>query len=180
MKRVALLFAAVAMTVLMSARSVEAQIRFGLAGGVSVPQSDAGTAFESGFHGQVMLGFGMIALPFKLRADLSYHNFGAEDNGLLFDTDDELRIISGALNAIATMGGIGVKPYLTGGIGLYNSEFSGLESETDFGINGGIGLEFSLTRLSTFVEVRYVNVFVGDDASNRDIAIVPITFGIMF
>ena len=180
MKRVALLFAAVALTVLTSARALEAQVRFGLAGGVSLPQSDAGNAFGSGFHGQVMLGFGMIALPLKLRADLSYHNFGAEDDGLIFDSDDDLRIISGALNAIATMGGIGVRPYLTGGVGLYNSEFTGFESETDFGINGGIGLEFSLTGMSTFVEVRYVNVFVGDDAQNRDIAIVPITFGIMF
>ena len=177
MNRVALLFAAVGMTVLMGARTVEAQVRFGLAGGLSLPQSDAGNSFESGFHGQVMLGFGMIALPVKLRADLTYHNFGAKDNAL-FDTDDELRIISGALNGIMTMGGIGVKPYLTGGIGMYNSEFSGFESETDFGINGGIGLEFSLTGLSAFAEVRYVNVFVGDDAG--DISIVPITFGLMF
>ena len=52
------------------------------------------------------------------------------------------------------------------------------ESETDFGINGGIGLEFSLTGMSAFLEVRYVNVFVGDDAG--DISLVPITFGIMF
>lgn len=177
MKRVALLFAAAGMTVLMSARTVEAQVRFGIAGGLSLPQSDAGDSFESGYHGQVMLGFGMIALPVKLRADLSYHNFGAKDN-VLFDTDDELRIISGALNGILTMGGVGVKPYLTGGIGLYNSEFSGFESETDFGINGGIGLEFSLTGMSAFAEVRYVNVFVGDDAG--DLSIVPITFGLMF
>jgi opacity protein-like surface antigen len=178
MKRVALMFAAVAMTVLMGARAVEAQVRFGLAGGMSLPQGDAGDAFESGYHGQVMLGFGMIALPFKLRADLSYHNFGASDDGLLFDSDDELRVISGALNGIMTMGGVGVKPYLTGGIGLYNSEFSGFESETDFGINGGLGLEFSLTGMSAFLEVRYVNVFVGDDAG--DISLVPITFGLMF
>ena len=178
MKRVALLFATVVMTVLMGARAVEAQVRFGLAGGMSLPQADAGDLFDSGFHGQVMLGFGMIALPVKLRADLSYHNFGAKDDGLLLENDDELRVISGAINAIATMGGIGVKPYLTGGMGLYNSEITDAESATDFGINGGIGLEFSLTGLSAFLEVRYVNVFVGDDA--RDLSLVPITFGLMF
>ena len=178
MKRVALLFAAAGMTVLMGARTVEAQVRFGIAGGLTLPQSDAGDSFESGYHGQVMLGFGMIALPVKLRADLSYHNFGAKDDALLFDTDDDLRIISGALNGILTMGGVGVKPYLTGGIGLYNSEVSGFDSQTDFGINGGIGLEFSLTGMSAFAEVRYVNVFVGDDAG--DLSIVPITFGLMF
>jgi hypothetical protein len=178
MKRVTLLFAAVALTGLVGARALEAQIRFGLAGGMSLPQADAGNSFESGFHGQVMLGFGMIALPVKLRADLSYHNFAAKDDVVLLENDDELRVISGAINAIATMGGIGVKPYLTGGMGLYNSEISNLESQTDFGINGGIGLEFSLTGLSAFLEVRYVNVFVGDDGS--DISLVPITFGLMF
>jgi opacity protein-like surface antigen len=182
MKRVLSLFAAVAMTVVMSASALEAQspIRFGLAGGLSLPQADLGDGLESGFHGQVMLGFGMIALPVKLRADLSYHSLGVEgDGGALFG-DDDLRVISGALNAIVGMGGIGVKPYLTGGLGFYNSKFGDFDAENDFGINGGVGLEFSLTGMSTFLEVRYLKVFVGDDGGDFDFALVPITFGIMF
>jgi hypothetical protein len=179
MKHVVSLLAAVSMAVVMSASAVEAQspIRFGLAGGISLPQSDLGDAFESGFHGQVMLGFGMMALPVKLRADLSYHRFGTEGDG----SDDNLRTIGGALNAIVGMGGIGVKPYLTGGLGFYNSKFADLDAENDFGINGGVGLEFSLTGMSTFLEVRYIKIFVGDDdGDDASAAIVPITFGIMF
>ena len=184
MKRVVSLFAAVAMTVVMGASAAEAQspIRFGLAGGLTMPQSDLGESFESGFHGQVMLGFGMMALPVKLRADLSYHSLGVEgEGGIGFDDDDDLRVISGALNAIIGMGGIGVKPYLTGGVGLYNSKFGDFDAENDFGLNGGVGLEFSLTGMSTFLEVRYIKVFVGDDdGDDFSAALVPITFGIMF
>jgi opacity protein-like surface antigen len=183
MRRIVSLFAAVTMTIVIGASVAEAQspIRFGLAGGLTLPQSDLGDGFESGFHGQVMLGFGMMALPVKLRADLSYHSLGVEgDGGLVFDDDDDLRVISGALNAIIGMGGIGVKPYLTGGVGLYNSKFGDFDAENDFGLNGGVGLEFSLTGMSTFLEVRYIKVFVDDDEGDFSAAIVPITFGIMF
>jgi len=181
MKRVVSLFAAVAMTVVMGASAAEAQspVRFGLAGGLSLPQGDLDEGLKSGFHGQVMLGFGMMALPVKLRADLSYHSLGVEDAGLL-GSDDDLRVIGGALNAIVGMGGIGVKPYLTGGVGFYNSKFGDFDAENDFGLNGGVGLEFSLTGMSTFLEVRYVKIFVDDDGDDFSAAIVPITFGIMF
>ena len=181
MKRVVSLFAAITMTVVMGASAAEAQspIRFGLAGGLSLPQSDLGDFFESGFHGQVMLGFGMMALPVKLRADLTYHSLGGDEN--ILGDDDDLRSISGALNAIVGMGGIGVKPYLTGGVGLYNWKVGDADAENDFGLNGGVGLEFSLTGMSTFLEVRYVKIFVGDDdGDDLSAAIVPITFGIMF
>lgn len=176
MKRVVSLFAAVALTVVMGASAAEAQspIRFGLAGGLSLPQGDLDEALKNGFHGQVMLGFGMMALPVKLRADLAYHSLGFESDLI----DENLRVISGALNAIVGMGGIGVKPYLTGGLGFYNSKFGeGDEAANDFGLNGGVGLEFSLTGMSTFLEARYVKVFVEGDGS---FALVPITFGIMF
>ena len=178
MKRVVSLLAAAAVTIVMGVSAAEAQspVRFGLAGGLSMPQSDLGDEFENGFHGQVMLGFGMMALPVKLRADLSYHSFGLKEGG-----DDNLRTIGGALNAIVGMGGIGIKPYVTAGLGFYNSKFGDGDAENDFGLNGGVGLEFGLTGMSAFLEVRYVKLFVGDeDGEDLSAAIVPITFGIMF
>ena len=179
MKRVISLFAALVAAVVVSASAVEAQspVRFGLAGGLSMPQGDFSDALENGFHGQFMLGFGLMALPVKLRADVTYHSMGLEEGGLGVTADDNMRVIGGALNANIGMGGIGVKPYLSGGVGFYNSKLADFEAENDFGINGGVGLEFGLTGMSTFLEVRYVKVFVDGDA---DFAIVPITFGIMF
>jgi opacity protein-like surface antigen len=176
MKRVVSLLAAVSMAAVMSASAVEAQspVRFGLAAGLSLPTGDDKDFFENGFHGQVMLGFGMMMLPVKLRADLSYHSFGGKDNTLF--ADEDARVISGALNANIGMGGIGVKPYLSAGLGVYNSKTGDFDGETDFGINGGAGLEFGLTGMSAFLEVRYVNVFSEGESS----AFIPITFGIMF
>jgi hypothetical protein len=179
MKRVVSLFAAVAMTVVMGASAVEAQspIRFGLAGGLTLPTGEDKDFVKNGFHGQVMLGFGMMALPVKLRADLSYHKFdGKSGTGL---TNASERVIGGALNAILGMGGIGVKPYLTGGLGMYGwkAEANNFEvSGTDFGINGGVGLEFGLTGMSTFLEARYINVF----SEGESTGIIPVTFGILF
>src|SRR5687768_13038120 len=116
MKRVVSLFAALFVTVVMSASVAEAQspIRFGLAGGLSIPTGDGSDDVENGFHGQVMLGFGMMMLPVKLRADLSYHSWDGKDGTLAAGLNQ--RVISGALNANIGMGGIGVKPYLSGGL----------------------------------------------------------------
>jgi opacity protein-like surface antigen len=183
MKRVISLFAAVAMTVVMSASVTEAQspIRFGIAGGLTMPTGDY-DGVENGFHGQFMLGFGMIALPVKLRADVTYHSMGLEGPAVPgFDEDDNLRVISGALNGIVSMAGIGIKPYLTAGVGFYNQKIGDSDAENDFGLNGGVGLEFSLTGMSTFLEVRYVKIFVGDDGGEDfNASIIPITFGILF
>ena len=184
MKRVISWFAAVAMTVVMSASVAEAQspIRFGIAGGLSMPSGDY-DGVENGFHGQFMLGFGMIALPVKLRADVTYHSMGLEGPGVPgVDNDDNLRVISGALNGIVSMAGIGIKPYLTAGVGFYNQKIGDLDAENDFGLNGGVGLEFSLTGMSTFLEVRYVRIFVGEDEAGESFnaSIIPITFGILF
>jgi hypothetical protein len=77
------------------------------------------------------------------------------------------------------MDGIGVKPYLSGGLGMYNTKveaFGEEDSATDVGLNGGVGLEFTLTGMSTFVEARYVHIFTEGEATQ----IIPITFGIMF
>lgn len=179
MKRIVSWLAVLSMAAVVSASVVEAQnpIRFGIAGGLTLPTGEDKDFVDNGFHGQLMLGFGMMALPVKLRADLSYHSFDGKDD-LIFG-DASVRVIGGAFNAILGMGGVGVKPYLTGGLGLYNSklELDGEEdSETDFGINGGAGIEFGLTGLSTFLEVRYINVFTEGESTG----VIPITFGILF
>ena len=50
------------------------------------------------------------------------------------------------------------------------------ETETDFGLNGGAGLQFNLTGLTLYAEVRYHTIFAEEDNTNM----IPITFGIMF
>jgi hypothetical protein len=50
------------------------------------------------------------------------------------------------------------------------------ESETNVGLNAGVGLDFGLSGLSTFLEARFHSVFT--DGSNTNF--VPIVFGIRF
>jgi opacity protein-like surface antigen len=63
-------------------------------------------------------------------------------------------------------------------------DVEGSDSDTNFGVNGGAGLDFGLGNLAAFVEARYHAVFGGtvdpetlDDATA---SFVPITIGIRF
>lgn len=174
MKRIA--FAALALGALVTASAVQAQmpVKFGIAGGITLPTGTDRDAVDNGFNAQAMVGFGMIAMPMKIRADVAYHSFSGKEGTLLADLNS--RVVSGTVNAIFSMGGIGVKPYLIGGVGGYNSKLESFQAETKFGINGGLGIQFGLTGISTFLEARYHNVFYEGESG----AFIPITFGIMF
>ena len=168
----------------------------GLRGGVSVPTGalaeegeDGGNA-DMGFNVGGFIGFTPAAIPFGLRAELSYDRFGIDVGELPpgADFDGDWSILSGTLNAIlAVPTQSGIRPYVIGGVGMYNvkASFSASEdgesfdfsdSETKVGLNGGAGLRFGLGGLSTFLEARYHTVFMDDER----VSFVPVSFGIEF
>jgi hypothetical protein len=55
-------------------------------------------------------------------------------------------------------------------------------SNTDFGVDGGAGIEMSFGRLSAFVEGRIQNVFTQSSGllKRSSIQSVPVTFGVLF
>jgi hypothetical protein len=65
------------------------------------------------------------------------------------------------VNAVFNLAEIPTSPYLIGGVGIYNSKFSNLDSETAMGLNLGGGLRFPVGDLTTFFEVRY-HLMLGD------------------
>ena len=71
-----------------------------------------------------------------------------------------------------------MRPYLIGGAGIYGykSDVSGASTNTDFGLNGGIGASFPLSGFNTFVEARYHHIFTDVSATQ----FIPVTFGISF
>jgi len=70
-----------------------------------------------------------------------------------------------------------VRPYVLGGVGLYNLDFNGVgDNETKFGLNGGGGIEFGVGGFNTFVEARLHSIFTEDTKVN----LVPVVFGIRF
>jgi opacity protein-like surface antigen len=152
-------------------------VSFGIAGGATIPTGDVGDFYGTGFNVMGTLGFQPVAMPVGVRFDVAWHNLGLNDD-FVFEDGTDLRVLSGTANAVLTVSNTGgMKPYLIGGVGVYNMDAGG-SSETKFGLNGGGGIEFPLAGFSTFVEARYHHVFTDSDAMG--VQLVPIVFGIKF
>ena len=159
-------------------------IKFGVAGGITLPQGDLGDDEEgagmgSGYNLQGMIGFQAPMVPVGLRVDVMYNSLKNDD------ADVDYTNFSGTLNGIFNLGMAPmVSPYLIGGVGMYNQKFAAGDediSKTSFGLNGGVGVRFSLSDFSTFAEARYHHVMSEDEEEGWGNAqFVPISFGIMF
>lgn len=170
-------------------------LHFWIGGGVSVPVSDAGDAFDTGIHGRGMVTLQPPGLPIALRADISFQKFsvkspyvtGGEDSGSL---DPTTQILSGLANATFGFNLGPLRPYVGAGLGAFrvtsDSGADGAESDsqTKFGINGIAGTTFRLGQnVNLFVEGRIENIFTDEGQqidSLNDIQVVPVTFGIVF
>jgi opacity protein-like surface antigen len=173
--------AAVAVAVSVMAPRAEAQmveqtraVSFGLGGGATLPVGDLSNAFGTGWHAQASLEFNAAGIG--MRVDGMWHSIPEDAH------DHDLRVLAGVLNALFRFSpGAQVQPYVSAGVGVYNLKLDEDDDDesfedTRFGINGGAGLRFRLTGLSTFVEVRYHNIFTEGSSTQ----VVPLTFGIMF
>jgi hypothetical protein len=163
-----------AATVLLAA-PLQAQTSFSIAAGASVPTGEATNGpngMQMGYNVTLGLGIKPPLAPLGLRLEGMFNSFGFKD------VDDvSLRVMAGTLNGTIS-GPMLPMVYGIGGIGMYNSKLStdGSESFTDMGFNIGAGMNFPLTGMSTFLEVRYHHVFNEGDAMQ----LIPITFGIKF
>jgi hypothetical protein len=150
-------------------------VSIGITGGLSIPTGDAGDAIESGFLVGGLLEFARPVSPLAFRLEVDYQRF---ESKLDLPGAGNLRVISGVANVLYKFGGETVRPYLLGGVGLFNtgSSVEGSESETDFGGNVGIGLELPLSGITAFGDVRYQSIFASPDNVN----LIPIRVGIRF
>ena len=157
------------------ASTAEAQRPFtvGLSGGAAIPLSDLSDTHKVGYNAAAHLGINMPASPVGFRLEGFYNKFAGQDEGVLSRADR--RIAGGNVNITYAFGGMGMRPYVIGGVGSYNVKDEGGASRTDFGINAGVGAKFQLSGLGTFVEAR-LHTVSGDD----QLQFVPITFGIEF
>ena len=83
-----------------------------------------------------------------------------------------------------------VSPYAIAGVGAFNvrdlvNATSGRKttiSNTNFGVDGGGGIELRFGRLSAFVEGRIQNVFTQSSGliKRSSIQSLPVTFGVLF
>ena len=204
MKRALTTLALLAVTLAALAAPLRAQVvgglvRFGAAGGVTVPTGDLNDVSNVGWHAGAIvdLGFPLVALGFRI--DGMWHQLGSESVTAGSTTAElKTRIIAGTLNATYAFGlDAPVRFYLIGGLGVYNLrnkvEVTGgtvdgvasrSDSETKFGLNAGAGFRFPLATHSAFVEARWHNIFSAgpeDSSGDRSSArVVPISAGFTF
>lgn len=184
MSRRVIALAVLAAALVSAPDSLEAQqsmspVRFGVAAGATFPTGDAGDVYDWGYHITGLVSGRPAALPIGLRGEVMFHSLqGKEIDAGEFGSVDvpDLRVIGGLVNAEIGMSGVGIRPFFIGGLGLYNIGGEDIDSETKFGFNIGGGVDFALSGLSTFAEIRYHSIQTEGDA----LSIIPVTFGIRF
>jgi opacity protein-like surface antigen len=165
------------------AGSAQAQAHVGVSAGVSMPTSSFGDSFKTGYNVTGLVSFSAPMIPVGLRGEFGYNRFDIDGGG------GNARILNGAVNVlISTPSASMIKPYVTGGLGAYNTKvsfddsfggiFGASQSKTKLGFNGGVGISFGLTGFQTQLEARYV--YITADNDNDPIKYVPISFGVMF
>lgn len=164
---------------------------FGVSAGAAIPTGDAGKVLKTGYSVDGIVTVRMPTLPVSLRGEVGYTRFDVK-SGLLGNGDQaNLRFISGVVNLVYTFSAgptAVVRPYLIGGVGLYNSRGSATsggvtttsQTQNDLGLNGGVGFEIPLSGITGFGEVRYTSISTGGSNSRVRTNFVPIRFGIRF
>jgi opacity protein-like surface antigen len=158
-------------------------VQFSVGGGVDLPLGDFDDAAKLGFHGLVGVSYAPAEWKgFGIQGDGNFSRFSDDT-----DLDINFQMIYGTANALykfQTAETTRFKPYLIGGIGVYNLDVkgddvpTGVDSETKFGINAGAGFDIGIGGGSAalFLEGRFHNVFTEDESTQ----FIPFTVGVRF
>jgi hypothetical protein len=136
---------AVGLAVVLAAQTAHAQagLSLGLGGGVTVPTGSLADGAGTGWNGMVVARIKPAMSPVGFQLDGFYNRFGLEG------VEGNARILGATANAVYAFPSAAVaRPYLLGGVGMYNLKASvdgGPEgsSESKFGINAGAGFDFA-------------------------------------
>jgi opacity protein-like surface antigen len=176
---------AVGLAVVLGAQTAHAQagLSLGVGGGVTVPTGSFGDAVGTGWNGMVVARVKPAVSPVGFQLDGFYNRFGLEG------VDGNGRIMGATANAVFAFPSAAVaRPYLLGGVGMYNSKASidggpEGESSTKFGLNAGAGMDFAFgggARL--FAEARFHAILKGavDGATSEETTayMIPLTVGL--
>ena len=153
---------------------------FAVGGGVSVPTGDFDNVAKLGWQGTAAVRLLPQNLPVAFQLDGNFGRFSDESA-----LDLQSQLIYGTGNVIyrfQTSEATRFRPYVIGGIGVYNLDVKGNDvignpnSETKFGINAGAGFDFKAGSAGLFIEGRFHDVFT--DGSN--VQFIPINVGVRF
>jgi opacity protein-like surface antigen len=111
---------AMGMALVLSAQLAQAQtgVSLGFGGGAAMPTGAYGDAFGTGWSSQLVARVKPGASPVGLQVDGFYNRFGLEGG-----IDGNSRLLGGTANAVfAFPTGSRARPYLIGGLGVYNGK----------------------------------------------------------
>ncbi|MEO5567626.1 MAG: outer membrane beta-barrel protein [Gemmatimonadaceae bacterium] len=175
------MFAVAGFALIAPVAMAQAQISFGIGAGASIPNGDFANGIETGYHLLATVGVHPPLAPVGFRVDGMFNQFKGES-----PSTSKLNLLGVNANAVLSMpGAIVLSPYLIGGVGMYRSSISpkitGVDAETDLGVNIGAGIKFGLAGFGAFGEISLHNI-MGDDGAGNNVnsRFIPITFGIMF
>jgi opacity protein-like surface antigen len=178
--------AVLGLAVVLVAQAAHAQaMSFGLGGGIVVPTGTLSDGNSTGYSGSALVRVQPPASPVGFQVDAFYTRFGLQGG-----VDGHSRMIGGTANAVFAFPGASMaRPYLIGGLGLYNGKttITGLgstDSQTKFGINAGAGFDFGVGKAKLFAEGRFhaimKGVTDGTTGAEKTAYMIPLTVGIRF
>ncbi len=159
-----------------AAMPAQAQVSFGVGGGLLMPMGDYGTLDKMGFIGGVGVLFPLGTAPVSVRVEGTYSQ--TSHDGI----DGKTKIMGGmaSLVYLFQVGG-SVTPYVLAGVGYYNGKVTVPSlnidaSESKVGFGGGGGIRFPMGSAALFVEARYINIATSGSATT----FLPIIAGVSF
>jgi hypothetical protein len=176
----------VGLAVAFTAQAVHAQTgaSFGLGGGVVVPTGSLADGNSTGWNAMVVARVKPAMSPVGLQLDGFYNRFGLEG------IDGHSRLIGATANAVYAFPSAAVaRPYLLGGVGLYNGKttvdnLGSSDAQTKFGLNAGAGFDFGVGRARLFAEGRFHAIMKGvtdvNTGDEKTAYMIPITVGVRF
>jgi outer membrane protein with beta-barrel domain len=176
--------AALGLAVILGAQTAHAQgLSFGLGGGIVMPSGSYGDLMSTGWNATAVARLTPAASPLGFQVDASYSRFGLQN-----DVDGNNRVLSGTANAVFAFPSTSpVRPYLLGGVGLYDQKITvgdASGSESKFGLNAGAGFDFSLGSAKLFADARFHTILNGSVDSQTleetNAYYIPVTFGLRF
>jgi opacity protein-like surface antigen len=176
--------AAVGLALALGAQVAQAQagMSLGLGAGAVVPTGSMADVNSMGWTGQASLRVKPAASPLGFQVDAFYSRLGLEN-----DLDGHSRMLGGTANAVFAFPSAAVaRPYLIGGLGLYNGKATvqgtSFDSETKFGANAGAGFDLKLGSAALYAEGRFHAIFKGAvDTQTFDETtayMIPLTVGL--
>jgi len=165
----------------------EDNFAFGASTGIAVPATELRDYHTNGVNGTLILAIGSVDTPVGVRFDAMYNAFG-DVNGTPEspNTQGKAKILAITGNIVYDFFGQDTKLYFIAGVGgyTYKPTGAGIEDESDFGINAGLGV--FLPFVNGFIEARFHNVYrslpdpVSGAPGKKSAQFYPITFGVLF